>query len=63
MFKKLQSALLTTLLLCTAWVASAQNRTATGTVSDNIGPVIGAGVLTLSMRHPLLFNQSSVSMR
>ena len=45
MFKKLQSALLTTLLLCTAWVASAQNRTATGTVSDNIGPVIGAGVV------------------
>jgi len=45
MFKKLQSALLTVLLVATTWMASAQNRTATGVVSDNIGPVIGAGVV------------------
>ena len=45
MFKKLQSALLTVILVSMAWVANAQNRTATGTVTDNIGPVIGAGVV------------------
>ena len=45
MFKKLQSALLMALLVTTTWMASAQNRTATGVVSDNIGPVIGAGVV------------------
>ena len=32
-------------LVCMTWVASAQNRTATGVVNDNIGPVIGAGVV------------------
>ncbi len=45
MLKKLQSVLLTAVLVCIAWTASAQNRTATGVVSDNIGPVIGAGVV------------------
>ena len=45
MFKKLQSALLAAILVSMSWVASAQNRTATGVVSDNIGPVIGAGVV------------------
>ena len=45
MFKKLQSVLLTALLVSLSWTATAQNRTATGTVSDNIGPVIGAGVV------------------
>ena len=45
MFKKLQSVLLTALLVTLSWTATAQNRTATGTVSDNIGPVVGAGVV------------------
>ncbi|MBP3257764.1 MAG: SusC/RagA family TonB-linked outer membrane protein [Bacteroidales bacterium] len=45
MFKKLQSVLLMVSLVCMTWVASAQNRTATGVVNDNIGPVIGAGVV------------------
>ena len=45
MFKKIQTALLTALLISVSWMASAQNRTATGTVSDNIGPVVGAGVV------------------
>ena len=45
MFKKLQSALLMALMVTFTFVASAQNRTATGVVSDNIGPVIGAGVV------------------
>ena len=49
MFKKIQTALLTALLISVSWMASAQNqdqkRTATGTVSDNIGPVAGAGVV------------------
>jgi TonB-linked SusC/RagA family outer membrane protein len=45
MLKKLQSVLLTALLVALTGVAFAQNRTATGTVSDAIGPVIGAGVV------------------
>ena len=45
MFKKLQSALLMALMVTFTFMASAQNRTATGVVSDNIGPVIGAGVV------------------
>ena len=45
MFKKLLSVLLTALLVAMTGVAFAQNRTATGTVSDAIGPVIGAGVV------------------
>ncbi len=45
MFKKLQSALLTALLVTCTFMASAQNRTATGVVSDNVGPVAGAGVV------------------
>ena len=45
MFKKLQSVLLMAAMACMTLVASAQNRTATGVVNDNIGPVIGAGVV------------------
>ena len=45
MFKKLQSALLMALMVTFTFVASAQNRTATGVVVDNIGPVAGAGVV------------------
>ncbi len=45
MFKKLQSVLLMAVLAAGAMTASAQNRTATGVVQDNIGPVIGAGVV------------------
>ncbi len=45
MFKKLQSVLLMASMVCMTLVASAQNRTATGVVNDNIGPVIGAGVV------------------
>ena len=45
MFKKLQSALLMALMVTFTFVASAQNRTAKGVVSDNIGPVAGAGVV------------------
>ena len=45
MFKKLQSALLMALMVSFTFMASAQNRTATGVVSDNIGPVVGAGVV------------------
>ena len=45
MFKKLQSVLMMAILVCLTGVASAQNRTATGVVSDAIGPVIGAGVV------------------
>ena len=45
MFKKLQSALLMALMVTFTFMASAQNRTATGVVVDNIGPVIGAGVV------------------
>ena len=45
MFKKLQSVLLMVILVSVSWVASAQNRTAKGVVVDNIGPVVGAGVV------------------
>ena len=45
MFKKLQSALLMALMVTFTFVASAQNRTVTGVVVDNIGPVAGAGVV------------------
>ena len=45
MFKKLQSVLLMAVLAGSAFIASAQNRTATGVVVDNIGPVVGAGVV------------------
>ena len=45
MLRKLQSALLTVVLVTLSWMASAQNRTATGVVNDNVGPVIGAGVV------------------
>lgn len=45
MFKKLQSVLLMVILVSMSWVASAQNQTAKGVVVDNIGPVIGAGVV------------------
>ena len=45
MFKKLQSVLLMVILVSVSWVASAQNQTAKGVVVDNIGPVIGAGVV------------------
>ena len=45
MLKALKSALLTVMLASVAFMASAQNRTATGVVSDNIGPVVGAGVV------------------
>ncbi len=45
MFKKLQSVLLMVILVSMSWMASAQNRTAKGVVVDNIGPVIGAGVV------------------
>lgn len=45
MFKKLQSALLTVVMISMSLAASAQNRTATGTVTDAIGPVVGAGVV------------------
>ena len=45
MFKKLQSALLMALMVSFTFMASAQNRTAKGVVSDNIGPVAGAGVV------------------
>ena len=45
MFKKLQSALLMALMVSFTFIASAQNRTATGVISDNIGPVVGAGVV------------------
>ena len=45
MLRKLQSALLTVVLVSLSWMASAQNRTATGVVNDNVGPVIGAGVV------------------
>ena len=45
MFKKLQSVLLMALLVTSTWMASAQNRTATGVVNDNLGPVVGAGVV------------------
>ena len=45
MFKKLQSVLMMAILVCLTGVASAQNRTATGVVTDAIGPVIGAGVV------------------
>ncbi len=45
MFKKLQSVLLMVILVSMSWVASAQNQTAKGVVVDNIGPVVGAGVV------------------
>lgn len=45
MFKKLLSAALITLLATMAWMASAQNRTATGVVKDATGPLSGAGVV------------------
>ena len=45
MFKKLQSVLLMAILVSMSWVASAQNQTAKGVVIDNIGPVVGAGVV------------------
>ena len=45
MFKKTISALLTAFLITLSWVAAAQNRTASGTVSDGTGPVVGAGVV------------------
>ena len=45
MFKKLQSVLLMVILVSMSWVASAQNQTAKGVVIDNIGPVVGAGVV------------------
>ena len=45
MLKRLQSALLTVILASMSWMAYAQNRTATGVVSDNIAPVVGAGVV------------------
>ena len=45
MFKKLQSVLLMVILVSMSWVASAQNQTATGVVKDNLGPVVGAGVV------------------
>ncbi len=45
MLKALKSALLTVMLASFAFMAQAQNRTATGVVSDNIGPVVGAGVV------------------
>ncbi len=45
MFKRLQSALLTVILTSMSWMTYAQNRTATGVVSDNSAPVIGAGVV------------------
>ena len=45
MLKKLYSALLTAILVTLSGIAFAQNRTATGTVTDAIGPVIGAGVV------------------
>ena len=45
MFKKLQSVLLMFILVSVSWVASAQNRTAKGVVVDNVGPVVGAGVV------------------
>ena len=45
MFKKLQSVLLMVILVSMSWMASAQNQTAKGVVVDNIGPVVGAGVV------------------
>ena len=45
MFKKLQSVLLMVILVSMSWVASAQNQTAKGVVVDNLGPVVGAGVV------------------
>ena len=45
MLKKLQSALLMALMVSFTFMASAQNRTATGVVSDNVGPIAGAGVV------------------
>ena len=45
MLKKLLSVLLIATLATASWMASAQNRTATGVVTDAAGPVIGAGVV------------------
>ena len=45
MFKKLLSILLMTFLVTMTGMVSAQNRTVTGVVNDNIGPVVGAGVV------------------
>ena len=45
MFKKIQSALLAVVLVFAGMNLSAQNRTVTGVVTDNLGPVIGAGVV------------------
>ena len=45
MFKKLLSVLLMAILVTMTWMASAQNHTVKGVVNDNIGPVVGAGVV------------------
>lgn len=47
MFQKFQSVLLTLALVTLSWAATAQNRTANGVVRDNVGPVIGAGVVVV----------------
>ena len=45
MFKKILSVMLVAVLASMAWMASAQNQTASGVVKDAAGPVVGAGVV------------------